>query len=549
MGKVLLEVEGTVIADVDTGGAGGTVVAGGAGGTRVAGGGEGAWQLVVSGGPSAGAIVALAEGDNVVGRDSAAALVIDDPEVSHRHASLRRTGDKVVLNDLGSTNGTKVNGVAAEANQVLAMGDRITIGPATIQLDQTGAPAGNLTVVRSSPVAPPLAAQGAPQGGPAAIPSQPFQPGRRTPAPAASSGRSGKLIGIVAAAVLLGGAAVAFAVTRDDDSSTPPPTTAAAAASTAAATASTPAATGPLTAAQLIAANREATVQVRADHPDTAGRFTGSGSVIDAANGLVITNNHVAGGTARLFIRKDGASALVPVELVAAAPCEDLALLKIRNPSDLGAFTKQVALGDSAAIAQGDPVVALGYPLEGDATNFDQIPLSATDGIVSKVSTPSPSPVVPLKAVVQHTAAINGGNSGGPLFNDRGVQVGVNTASSNILDAVNLAIPSNRVTEVLPDMKTGWSPAWIGAELETLINDQNQPFGVQIGSLVPFGPADQAKLVPGLVIVRVNRRSVASLSDYCDQMPAQPGTPVDITTIDPQTNAQVTWTVTPGMTK
>jgi S1-C subfamily serine protease len=102
---------------------------------------------------------------------------------------------------------------------------------------------------------------------------------------------------------------------------------------------------------------------------------------------------------------------------------------------------------------------------------------------------------------------------------------------------------------VLPDMKTGWSPAWIGAELETLINDQNQPFGVQIGSLVPFGPADQAKLVPGLVIVRVNRRSVASLSDYCDQMPAQPGTPVDITTIDPQTNAQVTWTVTPGMTK
>jgi S1-C subfamily serine protease len=436
-----------------------------------------------------------------------------------------------------------VNGVAAGSDQVLAMGDRITIGPATIQLDRTGASAGNLTVVRSSPVAPPLAAApAAPQGGPAAIPSQPFQPGRRTPAPAASSGRSGKLIGIVAAVVLVGGAVVAFAVTRDDDDSTPPATSAAAGATTAAG-ASTAAATGPLTAAQLIAANREATVQVR------AGDGTGSGSVIDAAKGLVITNNHVAGGSARLSIRKDGTSALVPVDLVAAAPCEDLALVQIRNPSDRAAFAKQVTLGDSAALAQGDALVALGYPLQGDATNFDQIPLSATDGIVSKVSTPSPSPVVPLKAVIQHTAAINGGNSGGPLFNDRGLQVGINTAFNNSLNAVNLAIPSNRVVEVLPDLETGWSPAWIGADLETLIDDQGRPFGVQIESLVPFGPADQAKLLPGLVIVNVNRRQVTSLSDYCDQMPAQPGTAVDITTVDPQTNAAVTWTVTPGMTK
>jgi S1-C subfamily serine protease len=152
-----------------------------------------------------------------------------------------------------------------------------------------------------------------------------------------------------------------------------------------------------------------------------------------------------------------------------------------------------------------------------------------------------------LNAAIQHTAAINPGNSGGPLFNDRGAQVGVNTAGAPSLASVFLSIPSNRVVEVLPQLKTGWSPAWIGADLETLFNDRNEPIGVQIGSLVPFGPADQAKLLPGLVIVGVNRRGVRSLADYCDQMPAQPGTAVDVTTIDPQTGAQVTWTVTPGM--
>jgi S1-C subfamily serine protease len=538
LGKVLLDVEGTVIADAP--GGGGTVVAEGGGGTRVAGE-ESDWRLVVSGGPSAGAIVTLAEGNNVIGRDPSAEVVIDDPEVSHRHASLRRSGDHVVLNDLGSTNGTKVNGVAARKDHVLAVGDRIGIGPATIQFDRADAGSGNLTVVRSTPVAPPLAgAQGAPAG-PAAIPSQPFQPGRRTAAPAAGSGRSGKMIAAAAAVIVIGGGVIAAFALTGDDSSKPPGTTLAAKAANASA--------APLTAAELIAANRDATVQVRADLPDTQRAGTGTGTVIDAKAGLVITNNHVAGSGAKLFVRKDGTSTLVPVDLVAAAPCEDLALLKIRNPSDLAAFSKQITLGDSAALSQGDRLVTLGYPYEGDATNFDQIPLSATDGIVSKVSTPSPDPVVPLKAAIQHTAAINPGNSGGPLFNDRGAQVGVNTAVDPNYASVFLSIPSNRIAEVLPQMKTGWSPAWIGADLETLFDDKNQPIGVQLGSLVPFGPADQAKLLPGLVIVAVNRRGVTSLSDYCDQMPAQPGTAVDVTTVDPQSGAQVTWTVTPGMKK
>ena len=138
--------------------------------------------------------------------------------------------------------------------------------------------------------------------------------------------------------------------------------------------------------------------------------------------------------------------------------------------------------------------------------------------------------------MIEHTASINPGNSGGPLFDDRGQQVGVNTATTGLNESY-LAITSNRVKKSAK-LKTGWSPAWIGADLETLADFSTNPpsyGGVDITGLTHFGPADNAKLVPGLRIIGVNRRDVATLQDYCDQMPAEPGTPVTITTVDPQT--------------
>src|SRR4051812_45787708 len=141
LGKVVLEVEGTRIE-----GGPGTVVAGQqAGATRLAG--AGAWRLVISGGPSGGEIIDLAEGTQVIGRSSDSDITIDDPEVSSRHASVTRTGDAVKLQDLGSLNGTKVNGERISEPRTLAPGDRITIGPATIQLDN--GEVSNRTVVRT----------------------------------------------------------------------------------------------------------------------------------------------------------------------------------------------------------------------------------------------------------------------------------------------------------------------------------------------------------------------------------------------------------------
>src|SRR4029078_12943446 len=86
---------------------------------------------------------------------AASAIVIDDPEVSARHASVTRSGDAVRLKDLGSTNGTKVSGERSTSERKLEPGDRSSIGPATIQLD--AGDAGTRTVVRTPPVATPVA--------------------------------------------------------------------------------------------------------------------------------------------------------------------------------------------------------------------------------------------------------------------------------------------------------------------------------------------------------------------------------------------------------
>ena len=339
LGKVVLEVEGTMV-----GGGAGTVVAGGGGGgeTRLAGAGD--WKLVVSGGPSAGAIVALAEGTQVIGRDAASDIVIDDAEVSSRHASVTRTGDAVRLKDLGSLNGTKVNGerITQERTLERATGSRSDRPPSrsTTARRRRGR---SCARCRSRRRSRPAAAK------PAAIPSQPFQPGRVASAPAPKRGgvASGKAIAVIGVVVVAAAAVIAFAVTNGDDSSPK------AAATTAAAT---PTNTGPLNAAQLIAQNRDATVQVLDSLPGGRSVASGTGSVIDAKNGYVLTNNHVAvrGSAVRQpGSRKDGQTAQVPVTLVAAAPCEDLALLQITDVGDRSAFTKQVQLGDSASIAQG----------------------------------------------------------------------------------------------------------------------------------------------------------------------------------------------------
>jgi S1-C subfamily serine protease len=158
----------------------------------------------------------------------------------------------------------------------------------------------------------------------------------------------------------------------------------------------------------------------------------GSGVVVDAERGLVLTNAHVAVGLEGTKARVgDDASTETPARLVAAAPCDDLAvMLLVNKPQNLQA----IQLGDSSGVKQGDHVTVLGYPGTfeeqrlGENVNQAQ-QLVATDGNVSAVNVAAtPDPSLPrFASTIQHQAPVNPGNSGGPLVNDKGQLVGINT--------------------------------------------------------------------------------------------------------------------------
>ena len=155
------------------------------------------------------------------------------------------------------------------------------------------------------------------------------------------------------------------------------------------------------------------------------------------------------------------------------------------------------------------------------------------------------SDVAPLQSVIQHTAAVNAGNSGGPLFNEFGEQIGINSAGGGGED-LNYSITTDRMLSLVDKMKEGYSPAWIGANFEVVLNDQGQPLGLQISNLAPFGPADRANMLPGQVIVGVNRRNTVTFKQFCRNMPAEPGTRVRLSVFDPGSGKVVAISLRPG---
>jgi S1-C subfamily serine protease len=206
--------------------------------------------------------------------------------------------------------------------------------------------------------------------------------------------------------------------------------------------------------------------------------WAGSGVVIDAERGLVLTNAHVAVGLSGMKARVgDDASTETPAQLVGAAPCEDLAVIRLVNrPPDLQA----IHIGDSSEIKAGDHVTALGYPGTLEAERGSGAPgqaenVVATDGRVSQANVPvSPSPSMPeFPQTILHQAPVNPGNSGGPLLNDEGELIGINTltnpgAEGNVQSQF-YSISINRASRIYPDLEAGRSRAYVGfADLAAL---------------------------------------------------------------------------------
>jgi S1-C subfamily serine protease len=252
------------------------------------------------------------------------------------------------------------------------------------------------------------------------------------------------------------------------------------------------------------------------------GEQSGTGVVIDADKGLVVTNAHVIAGTTALRATADGKD-LGPATIEGQATCDDVAVVRLSSTTGLQA----AKFGSSAALEPMDHVVAFGYPRSVEA----EPTLSITAGEVSKseISVNQDGAVAgdlpEYRSVIQHTALIDHGNSGGPLFNNRGELVGINTLG---LDGQAWAITSDHVQELVDELADGKSPAYTGWSVTPIpqfldgLDDTTgfeELFDVEDGLIVTGvesdSPAADAGITPGSLVFELNGQPVNTVADVC----------------------------------
>ncbi|MCY4456159.1 MAG: trypsin-like peptidase domain-containing protein [Chloroflexi bacterium] len=236
-------------------------------------------------------------------------------------------------------------------------------------------------------------------------------------------------------------------------------------------------------------------VQIRAR--GQLGGGVGSGVVVDQS-GHIVTNDHVVRGALTIVVElHDGT--VVAAEVLGSDPSNDLAVLRANIPA--GAALP-AAFGDSDLVRVGEPVFAIGNPFDLDFT--------VTSGIVSGIDREAHQHLGgrPVRGVIQTDAAVNPGNSGGPLFNSVGEVIGITTAVENpagqsFFIGIGYAVPSNTVLRYIPEMIAGAeiTHAQLGIAGVTLnaINAADAGVealrGVYITAVVPGSAADRAGIV------------------------------------------------------
>jgi S1-C subfamily serine protease len=245
------------------------------------------------------------------------------------------------------------------------------------------------------------------------------------------------------------------------------------------------------------------------------GQAGGSGVVLDADEGLVLTNFHVVNGGTSVEVAIDEDSRTA--ELVAAAPCDDLALLKVGDTDGM----ESMELASQDDVKQGDEVVALGYPA--NASLQDE--LASTAGTVSVVESSFnvPDPRSPsLTNVMQIDVALGPGNSGGPLVNKQGKLVGVNVAIFSQVEgaqAQGYAIGVDRVKEVAEDLEEERSQGWAGLALvvpkKSELDKLKLPQGIVAGAPKPGSDAEKQGLEEVLITSIDNNPITPDMASYC----------------------------------
>lgn len=235
----------------------------------------------------------------------------------------------------------------------------------------------------------------------------------------------------------------------------------------------------------------------------------GSGVIVDAERGLVLTNNHVIANAVQITVTlRDGRH--FDAEIVGSDPATDVAVIKVpvENLTD-------IEVADSDGLRVGDFVVAIGNPFGLGQT--------VTSGIVSALSR-SGLGIEGYEDFIQTDASINPGNSGGALVNLKGELVGINTAifsrsGGNI--GIGFAIPINLALQIMEQLldKGMVERGFIGVQVQDLNPDLAEAFGIKnqkgavVNSVMSDSPAQEAGLQPGDIIVSINSKQVKAAAD------------------------------------
>ena len=240
-----------------------------------------------------------------------------------------------------------------------------------------------------------------------------------------------------------------------------------------------------------------------------ADQGAGSGVII-APDGYILTNDHVVQGASALSVtRHDGT--ILDAALVGTDPATDLAVIRA-NGSDL----PYAVLGESGKLKVGQLVIAIGNPFGFDST--------VSTGVVSALGRSLRSREGRLiENIIQHTAPLNPGNSGGPLVDSRGKVVGINTAIIAVAQGIGFSIPADTAIWVISEIlvhgrvRRGFlglaaQPRQLDRRLARMHNLHNN-HGVEVMGVNRGGPSERAGIRKGDVIVSAKGRKTESVDD------------------------------------
>jgi serine protease Do len=272
----------------------------------------------------------------------------------------------------------------------------------------------------------------------------------------------------------------------------------------------------------------------RGQRPQPQITFSAGTGFIISKDGLILTNNHVVEGATKIEINLygDDDDVRYQARVVGRDPLTDSALIELTEKPQRP--LAEVKFGDSAQMAPGDWVMAIGNPFS--------LAHTVSVGVVS-AARPGGLPVADgrFADVIQTDAAINPGNSGGPLLNIRGEVVGINTAiyadsRSQGNMGIGFAIPINVVRDLLPQLRSGKiTRGVIGVQVQDVPLNALGEFGLKErrGALVSVvssgGPAAKAGMEPGDVIIEFNGKPVQRRDQLVGFVTAtKPGTTVPV---------------------